>query len=165
MRFFITLVTTAAALKTFKAPERTEVYVRTRRSVLISLASASASRVVAAEVPEKLDPQAAADLIRNQGILQSTGKRFPPSLLGAIAFGGAAAAASYAFQGQTTSNVSSVVQNGRYSEEEMRERFEAYEKSKWTNNVKLPWMPDELSAQTTSDTESPAESEHAESES
>lgn len=75
----------------------------------------------------------AADVIRSEGVLKSTGKSVPPQLLAAIVIGGAAATAGYFLGGSGDTPVPTGLASKRADQE-------AYEASKWTNNVELPWM-------------------------
>ena len=107
-----------------------------RRAAIAGALSMPASSCMAYE---EVDPLAAADKIKAEGVLKSTGKPVPPALLGFIAFGGIAAGASFFFDRGTPSSSSS--RPALYTEEEQKARFEAYEKDNWVNSVDLPWMP------------------------
>jgi len=77
------------------------------------------------------EAQGAMELIREEGVLKSTGKPVPPALVGAIVLGGAAAAASFKFGGAGDTPVPTGIS---------ADADEAsYEASKWTNEVELPW--------------------------
>ena len=107
----------------------------TRRGVLVA-ASSFACAPAYAETEVFETAKDAADLVKEEGVLKSTGKQVPAGLTGFVVLGSAAAAASFVFGGP-----------GEYERGEKPLPTgiatydpEKYEESRWTNAVDLPWM-------------------------
>lgn len=112
-----------------------------RRDFLLGAAAAASWQALPAiaepDEDSVLDPQAAAERIRTEGVLKSTGKAVPLPLI-AFIVGGAAAAV--ALNGPPADDTP--LPTGLFSEEAKAAQGleEKYESSRWTNNVDLPWM-------------------------
>ena len=104
-----------------------------RRAVLLGVAASLPSGPARAEAPLADVYSEAADRIKSEGVLKSTGKQVPPALTAAIVFGAAAATASYFVFPAKDSDHPLPTGISRPREDE-------YEKSRWVNNVDLPWM-------------------------
>ena len=108
----------------------------TRRGVLLAASSFAANPAFADEdAPLYGVATEAAARIKDEGLLKSTGKQFPPGLAAALVAGGAAAFASYKFGGPKNDTP---VPTGINSNVDT----DAYEQSSWVKEVDLPWMPD-----------------------
>ena len=67
----------------------------TRRAACLGL---SGLAIPASCIAADVDPGAAADVIRREGMLKGTGKPVPPGLIGAIVIGAGVATASFVFE-------------------------------------------------------------------
>ena len=112
----------------------------TRRGALLAASSlvfnAQASFAEDEDAPLYDVAKDAAERIRTEGALKSTGKEVPLPLIGAIVLGFGAAGASFALGIKSDTPVPTGLGTGD---------AEAYEASKWINDVDLPWMPDAAS--------------------
>ena len=78
----------------------------------------------------------AAERIKSEGLVKSTGKPVPGWLIGAIGVGAATAIGLNAF---SSPKPDTPLPTGLFSEP----NEEAYEESRWVNNVDLPWLKQE----------------------
>ena len=128
----------AALLLLAFVPLATGLNLVTRRGVLASSFAFSIQVPAFAETEVFEKAQDAADIIREEGVLKSTGKRVPPALVGAIVLGAAAAGGAYAFDFQGGNDYQlgeKPLPTGIAQADD-----DKYEASRWTNEVDLPWM-------------------------
>ena len=132
----LALVQPSVGLRVKIEPSPTSNIVQ-RRAVVGLAASCLATQlnVAASWSAEEIDAEAAVERIRTEGVLKSTGKPVPPFLPLIVLAGAGAAIASFMFN-KPKDDI--VVPTGLFPKEKIDDA--AYEETKWTNNVDLPWQ-------------------------
>ena len=140
-----------------------------RRSFLASAAAASAIACTSVPALAEIDPGAAADLVREKGVIASTGKGGGLPLIGLLVAGIGVAAYLNRPGSMSDSEDEEPFKPaiGLYSDEAKRLRgeatgTEAYEASAWTTGVDLPWMQQSTAATPPEEEAAPLEQEEPE---